>query len=125
MEIVTILTILILVCFLFVVAKHLSASQSDTNAKKGIAPSRHQKKARPGRRSPFRATSITCNGNACSAVQSFLNVRFLDLDNVLPAIPVRRCNIGHCNTPLLYRLNFANDTARHGNVCIGKENRRE
>jgi hypothetical protein len=36
-------------------------------------------------------------GNACSVVKSLLNVRFLDLDNVVPTIPVSGCNAEFCN----------------------------
>jgi hypothetical protein len=56
-----------------------------------------KKRAQPARRSPYRATSIACPDGGCSAVNALQNVRFLDLDRSIPAIPVHGCSATSCN----------------------------
>jgi hypothetical protein len=97
MEVVSIVTALIIAAFIVVAYRLISAKQSSTVSKNAKQTSPHKKRTRPTRRSPYRATSIACEGDTCSAVKSLLNVRFLDLDNVLHTIPVSGCNVEICN----------------------------
>jgi len=81
--------------FIYVAAGVVRTSHS--GAGRMILSFRHTGKAYPKRRSPYRSTSIVNGGSTCSAVKRLLHVRFLDLDNRLPALPVAGCNLGYCN----------------------------
>jgi hypothetical protein len=81
--------------FIYVAAGVVRTSHS--GARRIELPFGRTEKAYPKRRSPFRATSIVGGGSTCSAVKRLLHVKFLDLDNRLPALPVPGCNLGYCN----------------------------
>ena len=98
MEILAAVIVIVAAYFLVV------ARKSGLPGKSGIAPpSRAPKKgARPARRSPYRATSIASQGGGCSAVNALQNVRFLDVGQSIPSIPVHGCDATSCNCVLTY-----------------------
>ena len=96
MEVVSVVTVLIVAAFIVVAYRLISANRSSTVSKNAKQTSARKQRTRPTKRSPYRATSIVCEGNTCSAVKGLLNVRFLNLDNVMPSIPVSGCNVGFC-----------------------------
>jgi hypothetical protein len=105
------LTILILAAFISAVLGNTSASRSSSSSKRSNDGSTKEGKVYPARRSPYRATSIINRGNACPAVKSLLNFRFLDLDKLLPSIPISSCNIGHCNCAYVRHSDRRDDDA--------------
>ena len=72
-------------------AKNGNASKSRT---KGMPKTT---KSSPQRRSPYRATSIISNDGACDAVKSIGDKRFLDVDRIIPALPLPDCNAHKCD----------------------------
>lgn len=91
------LVALLIAAFIDVAARNIRTGSPGILSKKFVWPFSQHEKVSPARRSPYRATSIVNSGNSCSAVKRLLNLRFLDLDKRIPAIPVVGCNIGYCN----------------------------
>lgn len=76
---------------LFWRAKTGNASKSRT---KGIPKTT---KSSPQRHSPYRATSIISNDGACDAVKSIGDKRFLDVERIIPTLPLPDCNAHKCD----------------------------
>jgi hypothetical protein len=47
--------------------------------------------------SPWRATSIVHGKHACEAVKAIANKRFLDIEQIIPALPLPNCNVSACS----------------------------
>ena len=91
------LAVALLALFIRVATGIVRTDQSGARLRRIALPFARSEKAYPMRRSPYRATSIASGGSTCSAVKRLLHVKFLDLDDRIPALPVVGCNIGYCN----------------------------
>jgi hypothetical protein len=97
MSIVAIVVILILSITLLVVRRKISAA---TPGAHGFdRQNKHQKIQgnAPAPRSPYRATSIMHDENACEAVKAIGEKRFLDIERNTPKLPLPNCDIARCN----------------------------
>lgn len=65
-------------------------------------------------RSPYRATSIAYDDNACEAVRAIGGKRFLDVEKNIPLLPMPDCDLSTCNCKY----------ARHGDRRESNEDRR-
>lgn len=51
---------------------------------------------------PWRATSIVHGKHACDAVKAIANKRFLDIETIIPALPLSNCNVSACTCKYAY-----------------------
>lgn len=96
---IAVVVLVLLAGFVYVARVNLNTGETTKKSTQAVSRS---KKAYPVRRSPYRATSIVNENSACSEVKKFLNVKFLDLDNRVPSLPLANCNLGHCNCEYVY-----------------------
>ena len=69
---------------------------SGTGVKTAKSPGVSATNSRVQARSPYRATSVICGENACSAAREIQGTRFLDVDRNVPKLPLTGCDAGHC-----------------------------
>lgn len=48
------------------------------------------------------ATSIVHGKHACEAVKAIANKRFLDIEQIIPALPLSNCNVSACDCKYAY-----------------------
>ncbi len=94
----TIVVLLIGVVAIIAVVLMLRSNRQATDKKGVTSPTRSRPldKPKPLIKDRYRATSIVCGDNSCSAVQAFANKRFLVEDNDIPQLPVPNCDATKC-----------------------------
>jgi hypothetical protein len=50
----------------------------------------------------WRATSIVHGKHACAAVKAIANKRFLDIEKIIPALPLPNCNVPACSCKYVF-----------------------
>ena len=89
---------LVLLAILFVAMKRKSATENlGTLGFNGINSLEKTKRKAVTPRSPWRATSITHDENACEEVKAITGRRFLDSERNIPQLPLPKCDADRCN----------------------------
>lgn len=53
-------------------------------------------------KNPWRATSIVHGRHACEAVKAIANKRFLEIEKIIPALPLPNCDVPACTCKYVF-----------------------